>query len=55
MYKISVMLGHIVNMNIFVQLGFSMKPGSSKANWKETKSCLGQVFNFKLAFFTKCV
>jgi hypothetical protein len=29
--------------------------GSSKANGREPKSCLGCIFNFKLGCFTKCV
>jgi len=27
------------------------EPGSKKANWREPKTCLGRVFNYKLGCF----
>jgi hypothetical protein len=35
--------------------GLFWNPGSSKANGREPKSCLGRVFNFKSGCFTKCM
>jgi hypothetical protein len=37
-----------------LQKGSEAKAGSTKANGKEPKSCLGQVFNFKLGCFVMC-
>ncbi len=38
------------NLIIFYRLDKPI-PGSIKAKWREPKSCLGQIFNFKLCCF----